>query len=218
MKTVWFGEKEAFKSSLLWAASTTSFFSFCRSGEITVPGENDYDPSTHLSFSDRQADHGSHPNTIYLLIKQYKTDQVRKGVTVIIGKMGDDTCPVSALLRYLALRGNKPGLLFQWEQGSPLSKPRYVKEVRAALTDAKLPAHNFAGHSFCRGAATTAAMVGIPDSTFQTLGRWKTSRLSHKNWPKFLQYSPGVQCDQLNLTLLKHNCKFSYSYIYYLLL
>ena len=36
-----------------------------------------------------------------------------------------------------------------------------MKKVRAALTAAKLLAHNFSGHSFRRGAATTAAMVGI---------------------------------------------------------
>jgi len=194
MKSVWFaGMETSYKSSLLWAASTTNFFSFCRSGEITVQRENDYDPNTHLSFGDLRADHESRPNTISLLIKQSKTDQERKGVTVIIGKTGDDICPVSALLSYLALRGNRPGPLFQWEDGSPLSKPKFVKEVRAALTAAKLPAHNFAGHSFRRGAATTAAMVGIQDSTIQTLGRWKSSAYllyikTHPN--KLAQISP----------------------------
>ena len=177
MKAEWFIEKEgtSYKSSLLWAASTTNLFSFCRSGELTVPRENDYDPNTHLSLGDLQADHKSQPTTISLLIKQSKTDQIRKGVTVVISKTGDELCPVSALLHYLALRGNKPGPLFQWEDGSSLSKPRFVKEVRAALTAAKLPAHKFAGHSFRRGAATTAAMAGIQDSTIQTLGRWKSS-------------------------------------------
>jgi len=53
--------------------------------------------------------------------------------------------------------------LFQWEDGSPLSKPRFVKEVKAALSTAKLTAHNFAGHSFHRRAATIAAIVGIQD-------------------------------------------------------
>ena len=117
-------------------------------------------------------------------------DQEKKGVTVVIDKTGDDICPVSALLSYLALRGNKPGPLLQWEDGSPLSKPKFVKEVRAALTTAKLPAHNFA---FCQGAVTTAAMVGIQDLTIQTLGRWKSSAylLYIKTHPKTLaQVSP----------------------------
>ena len=50
--------------TLLWAASTTNFFSFYRSGEITVQRENVYDPSTHLSFCDLRADHESCPSTI----------------------------------------------------------------------------------------------------------------------------------------------------------
>ena len=39
MKAEWFIEKEgaSYKSSLPWAASTTNFFFFCRSGELTVP-------------------------------------------------------------------------------------------------------------------------------------------------------------------------------------
>ena len=111
----------------------------------------------------------------FLKVSRRVSDQAGKGVTVVIGKTGDDLCPVSALLLYLVLRGNKPGPLFQWEDGSPQSKPRFVKEVRAALTAENLPARNFAGHSFRRGAATTAAMVGIQDSTIQTLGRWKSS-------------------------------------------
>ena len=74
-------------------------------------------------------DHVSQPNTISPVIKQSKTDQARKGVTVVIGKTGDDLCPVSAFLLYLALRGNKPGPLFQWEDGSPLSKPRKLGQL-----------------------------------------------------------------------------------------
>ena len=52
-----------------------------------------------------QEDHESCPSTISLVIKQSKMDQERKGVTIVIGKTGDDICPVSALLSYLALRG-----------------------------------------------------------------------------------------------------------------
>ena len=159
----------------------------------TMEGTSPPSPSTHLSLGDLRADHETQPNTISLTIKQSKTDQERKGVTVVIGKTDDDICPVSALISYLTLRGNKPGPLFQWEDGSPLSKPKFVKEVRAALMAAKLPAKNFAGHSFRRGAATTAAMVGIQDSTIQTLGRWKSSAylLYIKTHPKTLaQVSP----------------------------
>ena len=40
MKAIWFQSGQPYKSVMLWAASTTNFFSFCRAGEITTPTEN----------------------------------------------------------------------------------------------------------------------------------------------------------------------------------
>jgi len=49
MKTV---GGQSYKPVMLWAAATNNFFSFCRSGEITVPSENSYNVDSHLSFED----------------------------------------------------------------------------------------------------------------------------------------------------------------------
>ena len=144
---------------MLWAASTVTFFSFCRSGETTV--ETTYDPNTHLSISDLATDNAHNPSVISLKIKHPKTDQGRRGVTVVLEKTVDDLCLVSALLSYLASRGTKPGALFTWADEFPLSKTKFVEEVRSALTKAGLPTKDYAGHSCCIGAATTAATVGI---------------------------------------------------------
>ena len=92
---------------------------------------------------------------------------------MVIGKTGDDICPVSALLSYLVSRGTKPGTLFLWADGSPLSKSKFVEEVRSALTKAGPSAKDYAGHSFRIGAATTAATVGIQDSAIQILADGK---------------------------------------------
>ena len=82
----------------------------------------------------------------------------------IIGKTSDDLCPVAVPLSYLARRGAESGPLFRWESGIPLSKPKVVKHVREGLTSARLPALDYAGHSFCIGAATTAVVMGLEDS------------------------------------------------------
>ena len=74
--------------------------------------ENKYDPSVHLSFSDIAVDNAESPNMISLNIKRSKTDQGAVGVRVILGKTDNDLCPVSALLAYLARRGDSPGALF----------------------------------------------------------------------------------------------------------
>ena len=56
-----------------------------------------------------------------------------------------------------------------------MSKSKFVEYVRDGLQKAGLPAKDYAGHSFRVGAATTAAVAGLEDSTIQTLGRWESS-------------------------------------------
>jgi len=54
---------------------------------------------------------------------------------VVFGKSNNDLCPVTALLdNYLARRGNYPGVLFQWQDKTPLPKHKFVEAVRKALT------------------------------------------------------------------------------------
>ena len=173
LRKTWALERE-YEKSLWWAVALTAFFGFCRSGEITVLQGRAYDPQVHLSLRDVAVDSSHHPRVISLLLRCSKTDQERRGVKVILGRTNADLCPVSALLAYLVHRGRSPGALFMVD-GQPLERTRLVKAVRRALTRAGLPADNFAGHSFCIGAATTAAAVGVEDSTIQALGRWKSS-------------------------------------------
>ena len=160
---------------MLWAASTITFFGFCRSGEVTVQSESKFDPQTHLCFSDIAVDNALSPNTISIKLKHSKTDQFRKGVNLVMGRTNDNLCPVTALLSYLVHQGDHPGPLFQWDNHTPLSKSKFVDHVRHALLAANVPAHLYTGHSFRIGVATIAASAGIEDSTIQTLGRWKSS-------------------------------------------
>ena len=123
LKPIWLGGNNiSFNGRMLWAASLTTFFSFCRSGEVTVETEASYDHNTHRSFSDLAVDNAASPSVISLNIKCSETDQGRLGCQVILGKTGDDLCPIMALLDYLTSRGDKPGALFQWQDGTPLSK------------------------------------------------------------------------------------------------
>ena len=94
MKTVWFSKhSDDYNRTMRWAASVTTFFSFCRSGEITVLREDMYDSSAHLSYCDIAVNDAKAPAIISLQLKQSKTDQRRVGTQVIIGKTGNDMCP-----------------------------------------------------------------------------------------------------------------------------
>ena len=52
MKGVWSPSGSARYTKLIWAAYCLCFFGFLRAGEMTVPGDKEYDPQTHLSLGD----------------------------------------------------------------------------------------------------------------------------------------------------------------------
>ena len=152
-------------------------------------------PAAHLAWGDVSSDNDHHPSVIRFFLKRSKTDQFGQGAAVYVGTTGSDLCPVAAILRYVAIRGDGQGPFFRFVDGSPLTKARFVARVRDALTRAGYACQDYAGHSFRIGAATTAAAAGIPDSTIQALGRWSSAA--------FLRYirTPRDRLAQLSASL-----------------
>jgi len=93
MRSIWERDPHNFDHIMLWAACTLCFFGFLRSGEISVPSDNCYDPAV---------DNLSDPSVLQVRIKASKTDPFRKGVDIFLGRTGDDICPISAMLAYVA--------------------------------------------------------------------------------------------------------------------
>ena len=162
-------------SFMLWAAISTCFFGFMRAGEMTIPLESSFDPTSHLCVSDVSVDCISDPKIVKLNLKASKTDPLRKGVEIVLGRTNNGLCPVTALLAYLAIRGSGPGFLFLFTDGRPLTKQRFVSGVREALAAIGFEPSLYAGHSFRIGAAAVAGACGLSDSTIQMLGRWQSS-------------------------------------------
>lgn len=173
--TLWSTTKLEIDVKMFWAACTLCFFGFFRSGEITVPTERSFNSKMHLSWGDVRLDKQKDPTMIQVFVKKSKTDQFGKGANVFLGMTGCCLCPVAAVTSYMASRGTKGGPFFMLQNGTPLTKTKFVGEVRAALEMLGLPAKDFAGHSFRIGAATAAAKAGLEDSTIRTLGRWNSS-------------------------------------------
>ena len=96
--------------------------------------------------------------------------------------------------------GNSPGPLFQWQDGTYLTRDNFVHSVHEALSLAGYPPEKFAGHNFRIGAATTAARCGIPESLIQTLGRWHSLA-----YIRYIRTSPDT-LKQVSPTLLSHLC------------
>ena len=175
IKAQWQREPQSQDKVMLWAAFLTCFFGFFRSGEICASQADTVDPAADLSVDDVKVDSISNPRRIQIRLQSSKTDPFKEGATINIPRTEDDLCPVAALLTWLVYRGKSPGPLFRFQSGTPLTRARLVGELRRVLTALGLEAEKFSGHSFRKGAATTAAARGVPDSQIKILGRWKSA-------------------------------------------
>ena len=172
---MWEKNAENFDNVMMWAACCICYFGFLRAGEITVPTDAAYDEGQHLNFADVAVDSVLHPQILKVRIKASKTDPFRQGVDIYVGSTANELCPVSAMLAYLARRGNGKGMLFRFEDGKLLTRERFVSRVKAALTSAGVDSKPYSGHSFRIGAATAAGRQNLPAATIKTLGRWESS-------------------------------------------
>jgi hypothetical protein len=167
---------------MLWATACTCFFGFLRSGEATVPTVTSYDADVHLSVRNVAVDSQTSPTRVLVCIKTSKTDPLRQGVTVCLGKTGLELCPVAALPSSIAMRGTAPGPLFHYDSGQPLTRNALVGEICEALQAVGFNAAHYAGHNFQIEAATTAAAAGVEDGLIKILGRWQSAAYIQYIW------------------------------------
>ena len=160
---------------LFWAITCLAFFGFFRLGELLPNTAKQYHPSTHLSWGDVAVNDRAAPSILRVHLKRSKCDQFGRGLDIYVGKTNSSLCPVTAVVDYIRLRGDYQGPFFLFRDLKPVLKPWLTQQLRQILNELGLPSHQFAGHSFRIGAATSAAMAGVEDSTIQTLGRWQSS-------------------------------------------
>ena len=164
------------------AAIKIAWSGFLRCGEFTVPDGHSFDPAVHLTRSSITFIPSiGEPTHIRLTLPSSKTDPFRKGVSILVAKAlsekeADSTCAVLALRR-LFLQDPQPSSnspLFTDGTGSPLSRNSFISLLKIRLAAIGLDQARYSGHSFRRGAATSAATVGYSDYEIQLLGRWRS--------------------------------------------
>ncbi len=89
IKGVWNPRTHEADVVMLWAACCLAFFGFMRIGELTVPSDNGYDASGHLSWGVVLVDDPAHPSRIEVRIKASKADPFRQGISIFIGRVLD---------------------------------------------------------------------------------------------------------------------------------
>ena len=170
--------------------------------ELLPASQTAFHPAKNLAWGDIAVDNHADPTMVQVHLKVSKCDQYGSGSGVVLGRIGNSLCPVSALMQYINLRGSQTGPFFIDSSQAVITKQRFVEQIREILCSIGLPQHQYTGHSFRIGAATTAAAAGIEDSTIQTLGRWHSAA--------FLQYirTPKTQLAAISASLAStHNPK-----------
>jgi integrase len=104
-----------------------------------------------------------------------KADREMAGVSIAFKAVPGPTCPVKLLGEYLLVRPmTQPGWpLFVFEDGDPMSAVWFRGELKRRCGEQGWRG-NFNGHSLRIGAATDAALKGLPGHTIKALGRWKS--------------------------------------------
>ena len=150
--------------SMLHAALTVGFHGFLRCGELVNLTRDDITLAADLT-------------ALGVRIQHSKTDQSGKGFTLLIGPSPDqEICPVRAIQQYLSLKfQSSHAQLFTYRSGAALSKQDISREIRNLLPLCGVVCpEEYATHSLRIGAATTAAIAGVPEHLIRHMGRWKS--------------------------------------------
>lgn len=152
-----------YERALVKAMYSLMFHGFLRIGEAT-------DSPHNLRFQDVHIDQDSLSVTFHTF-----KHSAGKPCTVHISATRSESCPLILLSEYIHFRGTSPGFLFCFCDGRPVSAARFRHFLAASLTFAGLSHLKITPHSFRIGAATMAAIRYVPQSSIQSMGRWKSN-------------------------------------------
>ncbi|SAM75303.1 uncharacterized protein UBRO_20022 [Ustilago bromivora] len=155
----------AWDRQVIAAAFAVSFACFLRCSEVTW---NQPSPAQLLVGSVMwQADYA------IFLLPASKTDPFRLGTPLVVPKVGGVECPY-AMLHLLCPTVHRPDapLLGLHDGYRPLTQSTFLQHLCLTLSRLGLDMSQYAGHSFCRGAATWVVSQGINADTIKLLGRW----------------------------------------------
>ncbi|KNZ80827.1 hypothetical protein J132_04256 [Termitomyces sp. J132] len=163
--------------TIIYAACCLAYSGLLHSGEFTTGKGGKFNPSLNLSRDCVPfLPDFTNATHVHVTLPASKTDPFRRGVTITVAAApGHPTCPVATLkAMFTEIPQDHNAPLFKQPDGKPLSYSYFVKGICEVLTLTGLNPDVFAGHSFCRGAASEAAAAGYSDYGIQLLGRWRS--------------------------------------------
>lgn len=158
---------------MMWAACSLAFYGFLRCSEFTVPSQEEYLPTAHLSLQDISVDNRESPTRIQVRIKQSKTDPFRQGCT-----LWEKQETTSALLvpSYPTWQKWEPDMAhcISRQMGLTSHVACLPHHWQLVCRRQGLIAYGYNTHSFRIGVAMTAKDNGISDVHIKMLSRWKS--------------------------------------------
>ena len=158
----------SYNSKLIWAAMTLGHFGLLRASEFSVPDNQPFNVSMHLTMDavafERLTDK---TGVLRVKIKRSKTDKYNRGIDIYIGCSGDIVCAYCAMVDFLECRkrlefsAHSP--LFFYPNGAILTKSILVKNTKLYLALVGKNPNDYSGHSYRIGGATTMASQGMSD-------------------------------------------------------
>ena len=125
-----------------------------------------------------------------LVFKTYKHSG--KPFTVRMMKKNDITCPVYWLGKYVEMRGNHDGALFQWSDGTEVTRDEVVEKVKELCEAVRVDPMSYNSHSFRIGKCTDMAMEGASVVQIQQTGCWKSFTFLRYVRPHCVYVSKGM--------------------------
>ena len=160
---------------LFWATCLLAYFGLLRKSNLLPTSAKQFNPSKHPCRGDITKASGG----LALHIKASKTIQFGERIHLLPlpYMQGHPLCPVTAITALLChqprqLAASSP--LLTLPAGQLLTQPAFLSRLRALLQACGLPASDYSGHSFRRGAASAMFQAGLPGEVIQIMGDWKS--------------------------------------------
>ena len=162
-----------YEACLFQAAFLLAFHGFLRVSEFAAERKNS--PIGRVLARDDVVIEESNPRHIVVRIRYSKTDQYGDTTLISLKENGlPNACPIRAMVAFRAVRTNQPGALFCHANGSPLTRYQVSAVLKKVLVASGIPSAEYGTHSFRIGAATTAALNGVPVEKIKEMGRWRS--------------------------------------------
>ena len=162
-----------FEALLFRVAFLLAFFGFMRVGELTAPTRSANSPLRRCDVTLRHLPSG---NVVELHVRFSKTDQYGNGCVICIPTVsnGGILCPVRAASQYLRDSPHHHIHFLSHFDGTPMTRSQFTAILKRSLAFVGIQDSRYTSHSFRIGAATSAAMAGIPEHEIQRMGRWQS--------------------------------------------